>query len=209
VGTAPSGAEHRGATLVLLDTNAYLRLAKRIRPLLGVPFGQKHYLLTVLQDVEDEVHASRRLRFHFPWFDGDAELAQERLARRMKLSRAENEDLEAAAHFLHDWLLQDVGRFTSHGRSPPGATDCRVLAFGQVRPAIVVTDYLGMHELAREFGIATWHGFELLAKLRSAKVASDELVREIYAALEANGDLTAPWREARHTVFAKVFGPKR
>lgn len=196
-------------TLVLLDTNAYLRLAKRIRPLLGRPFGQKHYVLTVLKDVEDEVHASRRLRFRFPWFDGDAELAQERLARRMKLSRAENEDLEAAARFLHDWVLQDVGRFTSHGRSPPGATDCRVLAFGQVRPAIVVTDDLGMHELAREFSIATWHGFELLAKLRSAKVASDDLVREIYAALEANGDLTAAWREARHSALVKVFGPKR
>jgi len=204
VGTAPAET-----TLVLLDTNAYLRLAKRIRPLLGVPFGQKHYVLTVLQDVENEVHTSRRLRFHFPWFDGDAELAQERLARRVRLSREENEDLDAAARFLHDWVLQDVERFTSHGRSPPGSADCRVLAFGQVRPAIVVTDDLGMHELAREFGIATWHGFELLAKLRSAKVASDALVREIYAALEANGDLTAAWREARHTVLAKVFGTKR
>jgi hypothetical protein len=66
-----------------------------------------------------------------------------------------------------------------------------------------------MHALALEFGIPVWHGFELLAKLRSAKKASDELVREIYAALEANGDLTATWREARHTVLGKVFGPKR
>ena len=39
--------------------------------------------------------------------------------------------------------------------------------------------------------------------------ASDQLVREINEALEANGDLTAAWREARHTVLAKVFGPKR
>ena len=30
-----------GPTLVLLDTNAYLRLAKRVRPMLGVEFGQK------------------------------------------------------------------------------------------------------------------------------------------------------------------------
>ena len=40
---------------VLLDTNAYLRLAKRIRPLLGVTFGQKRYTLTILKQVEDEV----------------------------------------------------------------------------------------------------------------------------------------------------------
>ena len=45
-------------TLVLLDTNAYLRLAKRIKPLLGVRFGQKDYVLTILKDVEHEVHRS-------------------------------------------------------------------------------------------------------------------------------------------------------
>lgn len=193
--------------LVLLDTNAYLRLAKRVRPLLGKPFGQKRYVLAVLEDVETEVHRSPRLRFNYPWFDGDAALSKERLAQRLRLSRDQREQLDAAASFLHDWVLQDVRRFTTGGRSPPGPTDCRVLACGQVCPAIVVTDDLGMHELAAEFDIAVWHGFELLAKLRTAKVVTDDLVREIYAALEANGDLTASWREARHTALIKVFGP--
>ena len=135
-------------------------------------------------------------------------MASERLAKRVRLSRDEREQIDAASRFLHDWVLQDVRRFTSQGRSPPGAADCRALAFGQVRPAIVVTDDLGMHELAREFSISVWHGFELLAKMRTAKAVSDDLVREIYAALEANGDLTATWREAKHTVLAKVFGPR-
>ena len=196
-------------TLVLLDTNAYLRLAKRIRPLLGVPFGQKGYVLTILADVEDEVHASGRLRYRFPWFDADPALVQERLAKRMRLSAEERELIDNTARFLHDWVQQDVARYLVGGGSPPGPTDCRVLAFGQVRPAIVVTDDLGMHALAQEFRITVWHGFELLAKLRTAKAASDSLVREIYEALEANGDLTASWREARYTVLAKVFGPKR
>ena len=64
-------------TLVLLDTNTYLRLAKRIRPLLGVKFGQKDYVLTVLKDVEDEVRRSPKLRFNHPWFD-EATLGAER-----------------------------------------------------------------------------------------------------------------------------------
>lgn len=201
--TSPAPA----STLALLDTNAYLRLAKRVRPLLGVPFGQRKYVLTVLQDVEDEVHRSPRLRFHFPWFDGDGAVAAERLAHRMRLSAQERTQLDAAARFLHDWVLQDAQRFITGGRSPPGPTDCRVLAFGQIRPAIVVTDDLGMHELAREFQITVWHGFELLAKLRTARVADDALVREIYDALEANGDLPAAWREAKHSMLKKVFGP--
>lgn len=195
-------------TLVLLDTNAYLRLAKRVRPMLGVEFGQKRYVLTILDDVENEVRRSGRLRFHYPWFEADGELAAERLAKRIRLSADEREQLDAAARFLRDWVLRDVPRFTSQGRSPPGPADCRALAFGQLRPAIVVTDDLGMHELAREFDIAVWHGFELLAKMRTAKLVSDALVREIYAALEGNGDLTATWREAKHTVLVKVFGPK-
>jgi hypothetical protein len=195
-------------TLVLLDTNAYLRLAKRVRPMLGVEFGQKRYVLTILEDVEDEVLRNGRLRFHFPWFEADADLAAERLAKRFRLPVEEREQLDAAAQFLRDWVLRDASRFTSHGRSPPGPADCRALAFGQLRPAIVVTDDLGMHELAREFDIAVWHGFELLAKMRGAKAVSDGLVREVYAALEANGDLTASWRNAKHTVLAKVFGAK-
>lgn len=55
-------------TLALLDTNAYLRLAKRIRPLLGIPFGQKQYVLTILKQTEDEVRKSPRLEFNYPWF---------------------------------------------------------------------------------------------------------------------------------------------
>jgi hypothetical protein len=195
-------------TLVLLDTNAYLRLAKRIRPLLGEPFGQKGYVLTILADVEDEVRASGRLRYRFPWFDSDAALVQERMAKRMRLSPKEREQIDGSARFLHDWVQQDVARYLVGGGSPPGATDCRVLAFGQVRSAVVVTDDLSMQALAREFRIPVWHGFELLAKLRSAKRVTDDLVREIYDVLEANGDLTGTWREARHTLLAKVFRPK-
>ena len=80
-------------TLVLLDTTAYLRLAKRVRPLLGKPFGQKRYALTVLEDVETEVHRSPRLRFRYPWFDGDVSLSKERLAQRLRLSRDQRSSL--------------------------------------------------------------------------------------------------------------------
>jgi hypothetical protein len=94
VSTSPAPA----STLALLDTNAYLRLAKRVRPLLGVPFGQRQYVLTVLQDVEDEVHRSPRLRFHFPWFDGDGAVAAERLAHRMRLGEARRKGPSTTRH---------------------------------------------------------------------------------------------------------------
>lgn len=194
-------------TLVLLDTNAYLRLAKRVRPAVGIKFGQKGYVLTIHKSVEDEVHRSARLRVTYPWFDAP-EFADERLAKQIRLSEADKATVQAAQSVLHGWVLADPEPYTTGGRSPPGSTDCWLLALGQVKPAIVVTDDLGMHMLAKEFGIVIWHGFELLDKLRSAKVVDAPLIRELFDALEVNGDLPRTWQEAKHTVFVKIFGSK-
>lgn len=194
--------------LLLLDTCAYLRLARRVRPLLGVPFGQKRYVLTVLPDVENEVLRSGRLRFLFPWFETDGDAAGERLAQGVRLSRQQKAELDTAARFLHDWVVEEALNFTSRNLTPPSQVDCRVLAFGQTHEAVVVTDDLAMHDLARTFDLAVLHGHELLAKLRTAKMIDNALVREIYEALECNGDLPATWRAAKHQAFAKVFGPE-
>ena len=192
-------------TQVLLGTNTYLRLAKRIRPAVGRQFGQVPYVLVILKAVEEEVHRSTRLRFLNPWFD-EPEFAQERMAKQTRLSAAEKQDLKLVQDVLLGTVQLDVAKYTT-GRSPPGPTDCWLLAYGQVKGAIVVTDDLGMHTLAAETGLKVWHGYELLAKLRTAKVVDSDLVREIYAALENNQDLTETWRQAKHTTFAKIFGP--
>lgn len=196
------------STLVLLDTNAYLRLAKRVRPFVGRQFGQKPYVITILKAVEDEVHAGARLKFKYPWFDND-EFATERLAKAIKLSAPDRKSMEIAQGVLYGMAQADLARYTTEGRSPPGMTDCWVLAFGHVRQAVVVTDDLGMHSLANEFGITVWHVYELLDKLRSAKIVTKELIIEIYEALEVNRDLTNTWLEAKHTTFVRIFGAKK
>lgn len=125
-------------TTVLLDTNAYLRLAKRIRPMLGVAFGPKKYVLTVLQDVETEVHRSAALLFEFPWFDQQV-LVAERVAARIRLTEAEKESIEVAAGVLRAAVVEDPMRFMHGSGSPPSPVDCRVLAHGYVRDCIVTT----------------------------------------------------------------------
>jgi hypothetical protein len=62
-----------------------------------------------------------------------------------------------------------------------------------------------MHLLAKDFRLAIWHGWELLAKLRTAKKVTDDLIREIFEALEANGDLTATWSAAKRGHFKRLF----
>ncbi len=192
-------------TLVLLDTNAYLRLAKRIRPLLGQSFGQKGYVLTILKDVEDEVRQSPRLRFCYPWFS-DLDLSHERSYHRVRLSQGEKDQINAMTSVLQAHVQEYAQTFTSKGRSPPSLTDCYCLAFGQVRPAIVATDDLGMHKLAKDFGLQVFHCYDVLHKMLSARLIDKEMVSEIYQALEDNNDLPRSWEDVKHTRFKKVFG---
>lgn len=192
-------------TEVLLDTNIYLRLAKRIRPAVGRQFGQVPYVLVILKAVEDEVHRSPKLRFKNPWFD-EPEFAQERMAKQTRLGEPERLEMKLVQDVLMGTVQLDIDKYSSHGRSPPGATDCWLLAYGQVKGAIVVTDDLGMHTLAAETGLKVWHGFQLLAKLKTAKVVDNALVREIFDALERNGDMTETWLKAKHRDFARIFG---
>jgi len=194
-------------TEVLLDTNTYLRLAKRVRPAVGRQFGQVPYVLVILKAVEDEVHRNPRLQYKNPWFD-TPEHTQERMAKQTRLSSADRAAMELVQGVLLGTVQLDLAKYTTQGRSPPGPTDCWLLAYGQVKGAIVVTDDLGMHLLAQEAGLKVWHGYELLAKLNSAKVIDNDRVREIYAALEANQDITATWQNAKHGAFVKIFGKK-
>lgn len=194
-------------TQVLLDTNAYLRLAKRIQPLLGVEFGQVPYALFILKLVEDEVNRQTRLKVKYPWFDNE-NFVEERLANRIRLSKAEQRIIEVATSVLQQHVAINASDFTIGGRSPPSRVDCYCLAFGQVRPAIVVTDDIGMHVLAEAFELPIWHGPELLKKLQAAKMINNDNIRETYAALENNRDTTKKWDAAKHSDFKKVFGKK-
>lgn len=121
------------------------------------------------------------------------------------MSAEEKNRLDNMTEALHDYVQIHAARFTVDKRSPPSKTDCRMLAFGQVREAVVVTDDLGMHQLAEEFDLPVWHGYELLHKMRAAKMIDSEKVREIYQALEANDDLPQAWESARKTLLRKVF----
>lgn len=190
-------------TLVLLDTNVYLRIAKRIRPLLGTPFDNQNYEVVILKDVEDEVNRNSKLLYHHPWFEYD-EHVNERLAKQLRLSDAEKQKLKTSQSVLHGSVKGDQ-RYFIEGRHPPSPTDCRVLAFSQIRTAIIVTDDIGMHILAGDFDITVWHGYELIKKMLDANKINETLVREIYEALESNRDMTKSWKTAKLKVFAEIF----
>ncbi len=191
--------------LVLLDTCVYLRLAKRIRPFLGIQFGHKNYVLTILPIVEKEVLKSHKLKFQNPWFE-DGVFESERDSHAIRMSKFERQSMGNTKSIFDGHIQQNLNDFMVQGRSPPGHADCELLAFAYIRQGIVVTDDLGIHLLASAFKLPIWHGYELLSKLLAAKVVDGELIREVYQAVEDNRDITDTWWHAKHTTFKKVFG---
>lgn len=98
------------STTILLDTNAYLRLAKRIQPLLGTKFNPaKDYALVVLREVADEVHRQPRLVRLYPWFDGP-KYKEERKNHGARLTKGQKSEATENKKFL----LSHVAR-NAHG----------------------------------------------------------------------------------------------
>lgn len=196
-------------TTILLDTNAYLRLAKRIRPLLGVSFNpQKAYTLIVLPDVENEVLRSRELSFRYPWFDAD-DHRTERRSNTVRLDAQEKVRIKNDQQFILQYSRANAASLMRLGRDPPGPTDAHVLAVAMLKSWLVATDDEGMHEVGGAFGIKMLYCFDVLHKLLAAALVDKAKVMEIYEALEANGDLTAKWIEAKSMLFKRVFGRTR
>jgi hypothetical protein len=188
--------------LVILDTNAYLRLAKRIRPILGFEIGQKQYVLKVLPSVEKEVIRNLVLAEKFPWFDGTA-YAVERAAHKVRFTKEQRASWESTSSVLRAYVARNSANF----KNPPSNVDCDVLACGldEVLDALVVTDDESMLALSSQFGIKCISSNQLLKILLSAKVIDKEKVREIFDAMAINGDMPQRWLNEAGTLFKTVF----
>ena len=85
---------------ILVDSNAYFRLARDIHPLLGRQFGHKKYCLYIIEGFEKEYLHSGRLQTKFHW------VAEEKYSfnrqKRIVLSRAEKNRLSETKDFFKD-----------------------------------------------------------------------------------------------------------
>ncbi|MBA2492669.1 MAG: DNA-binding protein [Gammaproteobacteria bacterium] len=156
-------------TKLLLDSNAYFRLAKEIHPLLFQEFGSKAYCLYVLQELEAEYDRSRRLQTKFPWVD-----APEYRANRCKpltLSKRQRADITISEGIMWEAVLTEV----------PGPTrvDVRNLAHGYVLGVPVVTDDADMATLARMFHVQITSTLQLLKLMLDQRHVTMQDIRRI------------------------------
>lgn len=108
-------------TKLLLDTNAYLRLAFTIHPLLFVSFGKENYTLYVIEGFQKEFDRKQRLKKSFPWVN-KKEFKKNR-SRHLTLSSQDNKNIAVAETFIWDHNIS-LGLGASD-------VDVRALSFGQ------------------------------------------------------------------------------
>lgn len=176
---------------ILLDTNAYLRLAEKINPLLNTPFGKHRTRLFVIRQFESEFKSSARLRTDFDWV-----MEPKYVLNRKKYIRIPR-DKKRTIRITERTLIDHV---RTHGLGVSGI-DCAALATGRVLEAIVVTDDRDMRRLADTFGIRTMRSLALMGQMLRDAHIDIEAVHETVLHWQETGDCPASFRADYRRIF--------
>ena len=166
-------------TKLLLDTNAYLRLAKTIHPLLFVSFGKENCTLYVIEDFQKEFNRQRRLKRGFPWVN--SKKYKQNRSKYIALSSQDKKSIAVAETFIWDHNIS-FGLGASE-------VDVRALSFGYVLNVPVITDDKDMIELADSLGSKAMRILTLLSIMLSSNHIDIDKIKELVGYLNYTNDL--------------------
>ncbi|MDO9585263.1 MAG: hypothetical protein Q7I93_02125 [Syntrophales bacterium] len=156
---------------ILVDSNAYFRLAQSIHPLLNMTFGDKRYCLYVIKKLQDEYNRSARLKNAFSWVN-DPEYVENR-SHVLKITKEEKQEIKRAYDFILDYARNVY----------PGVSkvDVLCLAHAEQLRIPIITDDEEMRTVAGEYGITTYKTLELLKLMLECSHIGMEKVMEVAA----------------------------
>lgn len=178
---------------ILLDSNAYFRLAKSIHPLLDTVFGNENYCLYLLKELDDEFYRNKRLNNKFAWV-GDDDFSTNR-RKRLSLSRKDIGQIKLVAGYLRQHKADNALGISE--------VDIQSLAHGQVLGIPVVTDDGDMLLTAEEFAIAKMKTLELMRIMLDCAHIDMAKVRQIAAFWAYEGDKPGDFREDYIRIFTE------
>lgn len=187
---------------ILLDTNAYLRLAKHFSPLLGQKFVIHPEVLQVLSEVDREISASPRLESKFSWAL-EAEYAQNRLQNLVQLSGTQATEIFSAKSVIDGYSSQyrTSGEYKKLGLTPPSPTDCLVLTYAYVLGLQLVADDGGMQFLAKQLGIQLIGSHELLKMMLNSSQITLAQIQALARYLNYMDDMPLSWKRDAPKLF--------
>lgn len=149
---------------ILLDTNAYLRLARTVHPLLFTPFGEAEYCLYIIPELNRELHG-HRLMSKFPWIN-EAEYAENR-KHFPTVSRKARKSINLNFDYIWEHVQSDF--------PGPSKVDALYIAYALELSVPLATDDQDMTELAAVFEA------EVLSTLEVLKIMLDNGHIEMWA----------------------------
>ncbi len=179
---------------ILVDSNAYFRLARDVHPLLGKPFGKKKYCLYIIEGFEREYLYSGRLQSKFHWVS-EAKYAENR-QMKLTLSRTEKNKLQETKAFFKDAAISM--------NLTTGSVDIEALAIAYILKTPVVTDDSDMIALAEEFEVSIIKVLELMKIMVDDGLIDLAKVRSIVSYWKYMRDLP----KNCDADYAKIFGEK-
>ena len=185
--------------VILLDSNAYFRLARTVHPLLAGTFSvNPSYSLYVLADLDTEYLTSSRLRSKFEWVN-DMQHKTDRNAKRYQCRGKTKQPVDNAFSFLAAYAKSN-----SINVAPE---DLRALATGFARGFPVVTDDAGMKTIADAHSIECWSIIKLLKLMLTTKKITQGKITELLQYLDHENDLPMGRKKLR-ALYQKYFGSK-
>lgn len=169
-------------TRILLDSNAYLRLANSFHPLLNESFGKENYTLHLIPEFQKEFDKNPRLKNKFGWVN-QPEYVENR-GYRIRVSKSQKERITHTYSYLWQHNISEgIGA---------SRVDVRALAYGDVLEVTIVTDDSDMTELANVFGIEVMGLLELIQLMVHAKRVVLKDIEALLEYLEYIQDLPYP-----------------
>lgn len=177
---------------ILVDSNAYFRLAKSIHPLLNVEFGDKRYCLYCIKELQVEYNRNSRLKNTFSWVN-EPEYVKNR-SHLLKITREEKPEIKRAYDFILDYVRN----------VHPGVSKVDVLCLAHAEQLCipVVTDDEEMRIAAADYGIKTFRTLELLKLMLDCRHIDIKKIREIVAYWIYLNDKPKDF----HVDYKKLFG---
>jgi hypothetical protein len=158
---------------ILLDSNAYFRLADNLYPLLSEPFGKDNeYRLYILSGTLGEYNYQARLQSKFDWVDNPKH-QEDRKQRILKCSKSERDSIKNTTSFI-----LDESRRNSYTCS---RFDIECLATAYELSFILATDDGDLYHLAKEYEVNCISTIELLKlMLEEKRITLKEVQDTVY-----------------------------
>lgn len=92
--------------VILLDSNAYLRIADSVHPLLGERFGEQGHVLYLIPEFQKEFNKSQRLKNKFGWVNQPEYI--ENRKHLLKRTREQAKQIELTYSYLWEYTWAKV-----------------------------------------------------------------------------------------------------